>query len=87
MAVLDMYDKVTNALHKGKYTVGVFIDFSRAFDTINHEILLRKLNHIGMRGIPLAFLKRYFYHRKQFVSVYNSKSQNINCGAPQGSIL
>jgi len=42
MAVIDMYDKITQALDENKYAVGIFIDLSKAFDTVNHSILLRK---------------------------------------------
>ena len=74
---------------EGKFTIGVFIYLSIAFDTSGHEILLRKLNRIGISGIPLALFKSFSDRRKQFVSVsnHNPSYQTINCGVPQVSIL
>ena len=83
-----MYDKISNALDNKRVTLGLFIDLSKAFDTVNHEILLDKLEHYGVRGIALQWFKSYLFCRKQFVQ-YNSytSSLNITCGVPQGSIL
>ena len=89
MALLSLMDNLTQALEKGKYVVGVFLDFSKAFDTVDHEILLDKLEHYGIRGCALSWFKSYLSNRQQFVT-YNeckSKKQFIKCGVPQGSIL
>ena len=69
--------------------LGLFIDLSRAFDTISHKILLDKLYKYGIRGIALEWVRDYLCNRKQFVVYNNAKSYmgNVDIGVPQGSIL
>ena len=89
MAIMLMIDKITEALDDGDYVTGIFLDFSKAFDTVNHEILLYKLSHYGIRGSAFDWFKSYISNRSQFVT-YNgvaSTAKPINCGVPQGSIL
>ena len=76
-------------MDSGDYVLGVYLDFSKAFDTVNHSILLQKLQHYGIRGIAYEWVKSYLDNRKQFVSFsgYKSPLNIINCGVPQGSIL
>ena len=89
MALLNLYDYISKAIDKGQYCMGVFIDLSKAFDTINHNILLEKLNIYGIRGLPNDTIRDYLCNRKQYVLLNNCKSQMLplTVGVPQGSIL
>ena len=82
--IADANDKTTKDV-----TLSVFIDLSKAFDTINHDILLKKLNFYGIRGVPNSWFSNYLSNRKQFTEINNCKSAltNISTGVPQGSIL
>ena len=89
LALIDLHDKISSALDNGELAVGVFLDLSKAFDTVDHSILFDKLEHYGIRGLALKLIKSYFSNRLQFVE-YNghvSSRTNISCGVPQGSIL
>ena len=88
-ALLTLIDKVTHALDTFSHTIGIFLDFSKAFDTINHQILLAKLAHYGIRGKALEWFTSYLSNRSQFVHVngFNSQKKTITCGVPQGSLL
>jgi len=72
-----------------KYTISIFCDLSKAFDVISHDILAKKLDFYGIRGIVKKWILNYLSNRKQFVDFDNNKSsvQKIECGVPQGSIL
>ena len=89
-AILELANNIAGSFEKGEYTLGVFIDLSKAFDTVNHEILLKKLESYDIIGTTLKWLKSYLNERKQFINCEdNSKIElrNITCGVPQGSIL
>ena len=87
--LLDLVETVTNAIDKGKHGVGVFVDLRKAFDTVNHDILLEKMKSYGIRGISLELIKSYLSNRQQYVTYGNKNSKliKIQCGVPQGSIL
>ena len=89
MAVIHMMEKITKALDDKLYAIGVFIDLSKAFDTVNHQILLKKLEFYGIRGVALEWFRSYLSDRCQYVAINDiiSSRQTITCGVPQGSIL
>jgi len=89
LALLDMHNEISKTFDNKSSSIGIFLDLSKAFDVINHKILLQKLCYYGIRGLPLQLLENYLSNRKQYVHIYNSDSSltNISCGVPQGSIL
>ena len=68
-ALLTFIDKVAHAIDDYKHTIGNCLDFSKAFDTIDHKILLYKLSHYGIRGRALEWFRDYLTERKQFVNI------------------
>ena len=89
LALMDLLDNITKNIDGGNYSIGIFLDLSKAFDTIDHTILLDKLCRYGIRGVTLDWFKHYLNDRTQFVS-YNdttSVSMKVTCGVPEGSIL
>ena len=88
-AVTELVSHVIKAMNRRENTISVFLDLSKAFDTVNHNILLRKLEFYGIRGIALEWFKHYLTGRKQYVLYNNTQSskQYITCGVPQGSVL
>ena len=89
MAVVELVENISKAIDNNKYTVGVFIDLKKAFDTIDHETLFKKMQRYGIRGLALSWLKSYLHERTQFVSLdgVESQTQDITFGVPQGSVL
>ena len=88
-AILHVTEKLYSNLNKKLATIGIFIDFSKCFDTINHCILIRKLERYGIRGLPLQLLISYLENRCQTVKIGNTFSEklDIGIGVPQGSVL
>ena len=89
MALIQLANTIASSMDDKETTVGVFLDFSKAFDTIDHHILLNKLDRYAIRGPALEWIASYLFNRKQFVQfgAVCSQSEPITCGVPQGSIL
>ena len=89
LAVLEMCSKVVDAIENKQYLCSVFLDFAKAFDTVNHKILLSKMEHYGIRGIVKDWFTSYLANRYQKVKIGNEYSDEmlITCGVPQGSVL
>ena len=89
MALMELLEEITNSIDNKKSTIGVFIDLKKAFDTINHGILIKKLEHYGIRGTSNSWIKSYLTDRHQYVCFNGLKSDllKVKCGVPQGSIL
>ena len=89
MALIEIINNIKTAIDDDKFVCGIFLDLTKAFDTVNHQILLDKLHHYGVRGQTNDLFKSYLSNRKQYVKIGKSESsyQPINCGVPQGSVL
>src|SRR5688572_14394473 len=89
MALLDMENRITKAIDNNEYSVGIFIDLAKAFDTVDHGILLRKLSNYGIRGTQLKWFQSYLINRTQRVACNGVLSEIgiITHGVPQGSNL
>ena len=89
--VLHFSDKIYNALNQTspEKTLSVFIDLKKAFDTVDHKILLKKMEHYGVKGKENDWFKNYLSDREQFVSIngVDSDMAKVVCGVPQGSVL
>ena len=89
MALIEITDNIKRLLDELNYVIGIFIDFKKAFDTVDHEIMLRKLDCYGIRGHANMFFRSYLINRRQF-TVANGVQSDIGfvkCGVPQGSVL
>ena len=88
-ALWSFTESVLNAKDNKEQVMGLFLDLSKAFDMVNHKILIKKLHKIGLRGLAEEWFVSYFSNRRQLVEVGSSKSNTINIehGVPQGSIL
>jgi len=89
-AVENIYSNLLINRENELYTCSIFLDLSKAFDTVNHDILLQKLHfNFGIRGVPLQLFSNYLLNRKQYIINRNTKSslKTISCGVPQESVL
>lgn len=87
--LISLSEKIREDLDKGEFSCGIFLDLQKAFDSVDHDILLKKLENYGIRGVANHWISSYLSERKQYVEVEGKKSSlaNIRYGVPQGSVL
>ena len=88
-SLVEITEEIKESIDNGKYGCGIFIDLKKAFDTVNHKILLSKLEHYGIRGSLLKWFESYLTNRTQYVFLngVSSDTMSMSCGVPQGSVL
>ena len=88
-AILELTDKLKSAIDNKQLMWGLFLDVSKAFDTVNHKILLERLQKYGIRGVPLQWFTSYRTNRQQCVRIDNTVSEmlRMTSGVPQGATL
>ena len=89
-ALIDITEYIYNALDKESFVFGIYIILRKAFDTVNHYILIKKLDHYGIRGITLDWFRSYLKHRKQVTYINETLSEvskMCNFGVSQGLVL
>jgi len=88
-AVMDVVDNILEHLDNNETCVGIYLDIMKAFDTVNHDILLHKMFNYGIRGIVYEWFRSYLTNRVQYTKVnsFVSNTTAITCGVPQGSVL
>ena len=88
-SLVEITEDIKQSIDNGKFGCGIFIDLKKAFDTVNHKILLTKLEHYGVRGSLLKWFETYLTNRRQYV-YHNGVASDMGvmtCGVPQGSVL
>ena len=89
-SIAHLVDQIYESFENDEYTVGIFIDLSKEFDTVDHTILLKELEIYGITGANIAWFRSYLTNRKQYICINTDKKTNeqkVTCGVPQGSIL
>ena len=88
-AIIQLIDQTNSSIEKNNFTLGVFVDLSKAFDTVDNHILISKLENYGGNGNSLRWFQSYLKNRKQYLNFNNKMTtlSQITCGVPQGSIL
>ena len=89
LAVTEVYNKLLHNFEEKKHTCAIFLDLKKAFDTVSHDILIRKLQKFGIRGVALSLLTSYLTGRLHYVKMSHTKSdvRTLRFGVPQGSVL
>ncbi len=89
LALVEIMDQVHKALNDGNYVLGLYLDLSKAFDTVDHSLLLKRLYWYGIHGTTHEWFSSYLSNRKQYVHINEVKSAQckIEIGVPQGSVL
>ena len=82
-------ERIRQSLDEDRFDYGIFVDLQKAFDTVDHKVLLQKLEYYGIWGTCNDWCMSYFSDWKQFVSIngYNYALMSVDCGVPQGSFL
>ena len=88
-ALIEITEQIQNACDKNLFTCGVYLDLQNAFHTVNHEILLSKLKHYGIKGTSYNWFKSFLCERMQYTLIIESESslRTVCHGVPQGSVL
>ncbi len=88
-AIIELVPKIIDNFENNNTMIAIFLNLSKAFDTIDHEILLHKSEYYGVRGIALDLFISYLKNRKQYTEIngVTSEMKSINCGIPHGSVL
>lgn len=87
--MFNLVNDIYSRLDRGDLYFSMFLDLRKAFDSVSHDILLSKMYHYGVRGVPLAWLRSYLSNRTQCVALngVSSVSSRVTCGVPQGSVV
>ena len=88
-AAIELIDRLMDEIDKKNIPIAIFLDLSKAFDTLNHNILLQKLKYYGFKDSAISLMQSYLVNRKQYVEIekIKSKTTTLITGVPQGSIL
>ena len=86
-ALIHLTDKIREQLDSGNFACGIFVDLQKAFETVDHDIFIQKLNHYGTRGVANNWFSLYIRSQYVSINVFNSKLDHIHCGVLQNPIL
>ena len=83
-SLIEIVEQIRDCIENKKYACGIFIDLKKAFDTVNHTIILQTLEHYGVRGSSLDWFSSYLCNRSQYVSIngVDSEITKLSCGSP-----